>query len=1124
MKFDEIDSSNDISKFFEERSFPIASHDKFLFQIDNSKNFLKIFIVKKIDKEIISDLKKELKKIKNCHYGAIFLEDFSSSIFLSVLGKQITLTEKNSRSDTLASIHDKLSKIDYSNDIYNQSLMDLFDVAPIVSKFYNQYETIRTKLISSIENLNNRALYAQILLDRIIFLYFLQTKGILPEEYLSKLYNDCIKTEKNFYDDYLKILFFELLNSEIHNPHLEKTFGKVPYLNGGLFRKKSYENNTISISNEIWAELFELFREYHWVIHEDKGGLDSLTPEILGHIFEKTVNQKASGAYYTPSQLTSYMAENTVNRLVVEKFNIEFNKSVESVNEIITSKNPKFCEWLYENCLSNLKILDNACGSGAFLLSTANILFEYYKDTLSFLTTTNEKYKNSIDKNLNYFIKKKIITENIHGVDMEEGGVEICKLRLWLSMVSEIESENKINPLPNIDYNIMSGNSLIGFHKQENVFYKNQTNLDSFLGKSVTDIFKKLIEQKKDYKSTSNSVDAEEKKKQLENKLDLFRHELDEQLWADFENLGITLSSHEKQNLKPFHWIIEFPEVFYKNNGFDIIIGNPPWEIWKPEEKDYYAQYDPGITKTTEGKELKKLIGKIKLENPEIEIQWKTMKSFVKKFGNYLNKSSRFPYCSETLQPSTNDKISSDLDLYKFFLERMHQLLTLDGRCAVIIPSSFNTTLGSCGLRQMIFDTTKVDQMIDFDNRYGIFDIHRGKHFLILIFKMGGETEEFPAAFSVSRTEYLKHLSDISFNLKWSKIKKLSPRSYSILSISNQLDYQIIKKAYQFPFLGDFIKNKWNVSFTREMDISQQSHLFRPKPKTESPFFRGGMIQQYTSRWIPNKDWTIVTPAKEFVSGKIISRLQKALGEALGDKIESKNRTKIIEKILGRKISKKDIVLDSDFYRLGFRNTTGLENERGIVSQIIPKNVFCGNSCQLIIPTKIEINDIYKLPKDLKTLFTPSHSLEELFFIQAMFNSFVVDFILRKKVLENVNFFFVQDLPIPRLQKKDKYFQILVEKAVTLVSQDEEFYGELPSLLGIEKIRISEKKRIQLRTEIEAIIGKIYGLTRDEFLFILSTFDKKKTDYDFISLEKENKTKIDFDEFSSQILSYFEKL
>ena len=743
MKFFEINSKIDISNFFEERNFVPTSHDKFLFQIDNSGNFLKIFIVKKIEKETIPDLKKELKKIKNCHYGAIFLEDFSSSIFLSISGKQITLTEKKSRSDTVASINDKLSKIEYSNDIYNQSLMDLFDVAPIVSKFYDQYETLRTKLIHSIENLDNRVLYAQILLDRIIFLYFLQAKRILPEEYLSKLFNDCIKQEKFFYKDYLRTLFFELLNSELHDPRLEKTFEKVPYLNGGLFRRKSYEKDTIFISNEIWSELFELFRQYHWVIYEDKGGLDSLTPEILGHIFEKTVNQKASGAYYTPSQLTSYMAENTVNRLVVEKFNTEFKKSIESVNEIITSENPKFCKWLYENCLSNLKILDNACGSGAFLLSTANILFGYYRDVLSILISQDKKYQDLTNKNLNYFIKKKIITENIHGVDIEEGGVEICKLRLWLSMVSEIESENKVNPLPNIDYNIMAGNSLIGFHKQENVAYKNQTNLDSFLGKSVPEVFKKLIEQKKDYKSTSNNIDAEEKKKQLENKLELFRNELDEQLWAEFENIGVTLSSHERHNLKPFHWIIEFPEVFYEHNGFDIIIGNPPWEIWKPEEKDYYAQYDPGITKTTEGKELKNMIKKIKSENPEIEIEWKTLKSFVKRVGKYLNKSSRFPYCSETLKPSTNEKISADLDLYKFFLERMHQLLAIDGRCAVVLPSSFNTTLGSCGLRQMIFDTTTVDQMIDFDNRYGIFDIHRGKHFLILIFKMGGKLKIF---------------------------------------------------------------------------------------------------------------------------------------------------------------------------------------------------------------------------------------------------------------------------------------------------------------------------------------------------------------------------------------------
>lgn len=1134
MKFNEIKSESQLLDFFKERNFVPSVHDKFLFQIDDSTNFLKIFLTDKIDKTTISETKRELKKIKNCHYGLITTKEFSKYNFSSTMGGQFTFSPNSQRSDTEASIIDKISKIKYSNDIYNQTLIELFDVKPIVSKFYVQYQDFRKKLIETIENLEaDPSLYAQIILDRIIFLYFLQAKGIIPEDYLSKLYQDCVLKKKNFYKDYLRLLFFNLLNSESQDPKLKKTFGVVPFLNGGLFRKKSYEIEKIFIPNQIWEELFSLFKQYHWIISEDKGGLDSLTPEILGHIFEKTVNQKRAGAYYTPSQLTSYIAENTVTRLILERFSEKFHAKKSTVQQIIDSKNIKYIEWLYKECLSKLKILDNACGSGAFLLAVSNILFEYYHNVLIFLKSEDKKYHKLVGENLNYFIKTKIITQNIHGVDIEEGGVEICKLRLWLSMVSELESKSKIKPLPNIDYNIMAGSSLIGYFKEENILYKNrkskktnhnQSNLDSFQGKGIVDVFRKIIQQKMDYKSTVNNEEADRKKIQLENELDLLREELNNQLWAEFENFNIKLDSSDKHQIKPFHWIIEFPEVFFEHNGFDVIIGNPPWEIWKPEKKDFFAQYDPGITKNIRGKKRDQRIKKILEKHPHLSTEWNQWENFVNRTSKYLRKSGRYPYCFETIQPLINEKISSDADLYKVFLERMYQLLCKDGRCGVVLPSSFNTTLGSCGIRQMIFDNTKIDQLIDFENRYGIFDIHRGKHFLVITFKNGSKTENFPATFSVLYVEYLKHLKDISFELSWSKIKNRSPRSYAIISISDKLDFSILEKIYQNPLLGDYKKNSWNIEFIREIDLKNQANLYRVSPKTNLPLFRGEMIHQYTARWLPNKDWILVNQATTHCTERAISRLKSAMTDKIKSTTQTKNASTILKKILKREVTNEDVLLDKNYYRIGYRGLSKNDNERGLVSHIIPKNMFCGNSLILTIPTRIEIDDMHSLPKDLKNLYQTNYNLKELCVIEGLFNSFVLDYVLRKKILENVNMFIMNDLPVPRLIEGDKFFNELVERVAILTCQDEEYYSELAKELKIDVKKLSDKERICIRSEIESLVAKIYDLTYAQLEFILNTFSKDKDEFDFLSLSKQNKTKIKFNDFKKLILSNFQKL
>lgn len=305
------------------------------------------------------------------------------------------------------------------------------------------------------------------LLGRVVFLYFLQKKGWMgvpkdrkdwaggDPEFMKNLFAR-FDDKKHFYSRCLVRLFFETLNTNRPNDLFEITDSRIPYLNGGLFDDDLPESNTIDLPADLFQKLFEFFGEYNFTIDENSPddhevGID---PEMLGHIFENLLeDNKDKGAYYTPKAIVHYMCQesliqylkthlaSTGHESTIERFIRIGDRGDENDKNKFIRQNAARIEEL----LDTVKICDPAIGSGAFPMG---LLQEILKAKSTLDWTLDDRAKT----------KRNIIQNSIYGVDIDKGAVDIARLRFWLALVVD---EEVPEPLPNLDYKIMQGNSLL---------------------------------------------------------------------------------------------------------------------------------------------------------------------------------------------------------------------------------------------------------------------------------------------------------------------------------------------------------------------------------------------------------------------------------------------------------------------------------------------------------------------------------------------------------------------------------------------------------------------------------------------------------------------------------------
>lgn len=569
----------DIEKDSEGLFVTILDHE------DLGKEFLKIILISE-------DFNKYYKYLEGTGGTGVtyllLIKDFEEFVFVresfTTLGKKKREAFKFSRSDPKRSCLEKLNNLEF-NKI--DSFENLFDTKEVVNQFYEDYKNKRTQLVSKIQGIKNsddKENYAQIIFDRLIFLHFIQEKGFLnnDKKFLSNSYEQIKAGKQNYYEDFLKFLFFDVLNTPKSKRNLKHAkYNSIPFLNGGLFREHRIEdeNPKIWISNDIIEDIINFLGEWYWYVEEgsDLGEDKALSPEILGHIFEKSVtNQKEKGAYYTPAEVTKYISEESIFRFCVEKVNEKFFRRYKDISWLVDSNSIKEIEYLFFDVLKRISVLDNAVGSGAFLLASHKTLLELYSVIWEKIKTgkseqikrENENIKQA--KSSQYYFKKFIISHNLFGVDIEEGAIEICKLRLWLSLVSEFTLES-VEPLPNVDYNVIKGNTLVGYIKTSDVQQITLTD-----NKPLSKILKELGDLKKEFLEESDPKKVKDIKIKIDDKISVEDKKLNKKLFNRLLSENINSNELTEDILLPFHWCLKFYEII-SNGGFDIILGNPPY-------------------------------------------------------------------------------------------------------------------------------------------------------------------------------------------------------------------------------------------------------------------------------------------------------------------------------------------------------------------------------------------------------------------------------------------------------------------------------------------------------------------------------------------------------------------
>lgn len=670
-----------------------------------------------------------------------------------------------------------------------EDIHDAFSVEALSDEFFKAYHDHYDIIVAALARLGKTGAiyhdYVKKMMGRIVFLHFLQKKGWLNGNptFLRDLFFFSPHKD-DFLDQVLEPLFFGIFNtekgqreklfaSEHWDKNLLKEWESMPYLNGGLFERDEIDKMAIKLPASLFDDLFSFLASYNFTVDENDPddaeiGVD---PEMLGKIFESLLeDNKAKGAFYTPKEIVRYMCKESLiahlaSKLpdVSEIFIRTFVETHEMQPELET------CRDILESVLRDVKICDPAIGSGAFPMGLLNELWRCREALGTGLSRLQ--------------LKKEIIENNIYGVDIERGAIDIARLRFWLSIVVD---SDKAEPLPNFDYKFMQGNSLI----------------ESYGGFDLSRIAGKTVGRPSTSTQYVIGLDSDLSRKNLQKLLHEYfsvtdhlkkatmRQAINDEVKRLILNsAGGTPSFISKLNaLDPsanqefFLWHTWFKDIF-DGGGFDIVIGNPP-----------YFQVKKGMVD-----------------------------------------KDKFPY--------SEGKDKGKQNIYKLFVECSYNILSPNGICALITQSSLMCDSSAQYTRELLLKKTTLFQVIEFPK---VASHPEGQLFkgalvatCIVLYRKTIPSKEH--VFCLSAHNDLTTLENFDFaQLSQQTPIDFYPEGYCFPLIRRQ-DFPIIEKMNDGTmFLGKMIQS----SSQGDFNLTNESFCFSTKP-TDVKMYRGCHVHRY---------------------------------------------------------------------------------------------------------------------------------------------------------------------------------------------------------------------------------------------------------------------------------------
>ena len=599
--------------------------------------------------------------------------------------------------------------------------------------------------------------YVKKLLGRIVFLHFLQKKGWLgvpaskewgegDRDFMLNIFKNANERQKeNFLDDILEDLFTEGLDrnrsdqGDLYDTKVEGFRNcRIPYLNGGLFERDILDKKPSHFPASYFNGLLTMLSQYNFTIDENdpndaEVGVD---PEMLGRIFENLLeDNKDKGAFYTPKEIVQYMCRESLISYLQTDMREE---DKECIRQFVTTHDASQLGELKEYIdqkLYDVKICDPAIGSGAFPMGLLRELF--------FCRSAIEP--NIVENAAN--IKRHIIQNNIYGVDIERGAVDIARLRFWLSLIVD---EKSPEALPNLDFKIMQGNSLLEQYKGVDLSTMTEKKIGA--GESLTffdsmlDVYRKNL---RDKLTEYYACPEHDKKMQLRKDIaDIVKQELVEQgIHIDFEDMDLSANSQF------FLWHTWFHDVFSRpsKKGFDIVIGNPP----------YGAKYD--------------------------------------------NQTKRYYKNTYVTANSIRGLQKGSLDTYTLFIELGYNLLRKNGSFAYIVPISLTSSDSLTGVHRLLMGNCDTIYISSYAVRPKPVFENAVVNTSILLFKKTETPCQYLFSTKMHRRGNEFELQRLIDNLQFVDVKGQTLYG-RIPKIGSEIEKTILNKLFNYTKLGSLIK------------------------------------------------------------------------------------------------------------------------------------------------------------------------------------------------------------------------------------------------------------------------------------------------------------------------------
>ncbi len=883
-----------------------------------------------------------------------------------------------------------------------------------------------------------------------------------------------------------------------------------------------------------------------------------------GDIFfgETALERKQSGSYYTPESLVRFLVEKAVIAPLrklweagyATRFAAYLDQAREGYDDAARRGAVRSAEELVQDFVKRevltFKVCDPAMGSGHFLVATANLMADFVAGLLAQIEPL-PGYASAHTGAPNYW--RRLITRHcVYGADLNPLAVNLAKLALWLNCFA------RDHKLTFLDHHLRCGNSLIGLRdlaalKRIPVRRKDSKKVreeievaEEELPLGLTDT---LDEQLAEAARTIAGIAA-----MAEDDTDLQREAYDDAMADLKRSFGPLADLHTAylmdSSLRPaeyarmvnefagqtsphafpmdlrdaqervascskrhdfFHWPLEFPDIFggKDGGGFSATTGNPPWDVVKPNTLEFYSQLDPNFR--TYGKQEALRVANEFRKDPAHQKLWDEYEQLFADQSSYFTEPAAMPALGK-----------GDINTYKLFLNRFFFILREHGHMAILIPSGLYTDEGCLPLRDLFFSNSRIESLYCFENRWpDVFpSVDNRFKFITFSTRKGGETESFRCAFMRHDPTRLELIEQAAPRVTLEQVRHFSPNALGLMEFNNQMDVDVTTRIYSdWPLLGDDVPGVWNANFDAGLHMTSASHLFEK--------YDGGRISDdETLLWEGKNIWHFDGDAMQ--RSTRLNR-KKACTES-GDRAWACER-----------------------FRVAFRDVAASTNERTLIATIIPPG-YHGNT----LPSISSAHP--KAPK-------PCPNGAQSVFLASVFSSYVCDFVIRMKVTNHMNFFYMKTLPIPRLGSGDPgdavYFWPVVARALRLVCTTEEYadlwaevFPQLPAdtlaalalapaaygpaheqalrerlaesyadlddtwipssgLHDRKPDRRDDGDRAQTRAELDALIAHLYGLTREEFAYILDTFPvlRRKEQAAFGEYQSKRKALEEYDRF-----------